>query len=194
MRNTVMSAIANLRSSGLLLGLRSVYGASMRANRPMPGIVTPATIGWNIVSSSWRPRKYHGALDGFGVRLMLASVCSGAFTNTDSRNANAVTTSAATNSTASRCGHTWTLSIGADFTSWIDPDFTTVRRRWVWPPGPTPTGGAAVGGAVAVATPPPDGASATSVPLAFALAAFERSSKWAGILLSASLGGAAGAS
>ena len=35
----------------------------------MPGMVTPATIGWNIVSSSWRPRKYHGALDGFGVWL-----------------------------------------------------------------------------------------------------------------------------
>ena len=41
---------------------------------PMPGMVTPATIGWNIVSSSCRPRKYHGAFDGFGVWLMLASV------------------------------------------------------------------------------------------------------------------------
>ena len=36
-------------------------------------MVTPATIGWNIVSSSCRPRKYHGAFDGFGVWLMLAS-------------------------------------------------------------------------------------------------------------------------
>ena len=40
---------------------------------PMPGMVTPATIGWNIVSSSCRPRKYHGAFDGFGVWLTLAS-------------------------------------------------------------------------------------------------------------------------
>ncbi len=47
----------------------------------MPGMVTPATIGWNIVSSSWRPRKYHGAFDGFGVWLRLASSSSGAFTN-----------------------------------------------------------------------------------------------------------------
>ena len=47
---------------------------------PMPGMVTPATIGWNIVSSSCRPRKYHGAFDGFGVWLKLASSSSGAFT------------------------------------------------------------------------------------------------------------------
>ena len=46
----------------------------------MPGMVTPATIGWNMVSSSCRPRKYHGALDGFGVSLTLASSSSGAFT------------------------------------------------------------------------------------------------------------------
>ena len=44
--------------------------------------------------------------------------------------------SAATNSTTSRCGHTWTLSCGVAFTSWIEPDLTTVSRRWVWPPGP----------------------------------------------------------
>ncbi len=37
-------------------------------------MVTPATMGWNMVSSSWRPRKYQGALDGFGVWLRLASV------------------------------------------------------------------------------------------------------------------------
>ena len=35
----------------------------------MPGMVTPATIGWNMVSSSCRPRKYHGALEGLGVWL-----------------------------------------------------------------------------------------------------------------------------
>ena len=41
-------------------------------------MVTPAIIGWNIVSSSCRPRKYHGALDGFGVWSKLASSSSGA--------------------------------------------------------------------------------------------------------------------
>ena len=56
----------------------------------MPGMVTPATIGWNIVSSSWRPRKYHGAFDGFGVWLMLASVSSGAFTKIEKTSRKAV--------------------------------------------------------------------------------------------------------
>ena len=131
MRKIVKMEMANLRSSGLLLGLRSVYGANMRANRPMPGMVTPATMGWNIVSSSWRPRKYHGAFDGFGVRLTLASCNSGALTKTEKTKVKAVHTSAATNSATSRCGHTCTLSVGTDLTSWMDPALTTVSRRWV---------------------------------------------------------------
>ena len=77
---------------------------------PMPGMVTPATIGWNIVSSSCRPRKYHGAFDGFGVWLRLASSSSGALTKIEKISTNAVMTSAATNSTTSRWGQTCTLS------------------------------------------------------------------------------------
>src|SRR4051812_2246112 len=130
-RNTVISAIANLRSSGLLLGLRSVYGARMSPNRPTPGIVTPAIIGWNIVSSSCRPRKYHGAFDGFGVWLMLANWSRGALTKIEKTNVKARQTREATNSAASRCGHVWTLSTGDALTSWIEPLLTTVRRRWV---------------------------------------------------------------
>ena len=49
----------------------------------MPGMVTPATIGWNIVSSSWSPRKYHGAFDGFGVLLKSARPSSGARTSAE---------------------------------------------------------------------------------------------------------------
>src|SRR5688572_28495751 len=97
----------------------------------MPRMVTPATIGWNIVSSSWRPRKYQGAFDGFGVRLKLASVSSGAFTKAENTIRNAVHTREATNSTTSRWGQTWTLSTGLALTSWIDPDLTTVSSRWV---------------------------------------------------------------
>ena len=41
---------------------------------------------------------------------------------------------------------------GVAFTSWIEPDLTTVSSRWVCPPGPAATGGAAVATAVAVAT------------------------------------------
>src|SRR4249920_2626235 len=79
-RKIVKIEMANFRSSGLFDGFESTYGAMMRRNRPMPGMVTPAIIGWNMVSSSCKPRKYHGAFDGFGVRLMLASSSSGAFT------------------------------------------------------------------------------------------------------------------
>ena len=39
--------------------------------------------------------------------------------------------SAATNSTASRWGQVCTLSTGVALTSWIEPDLTTVSRRWV---------------------------------------------------------------
>src|SRR6478609_9303625 len=120
-------------------------------NRAMPGMVTPATIGWNIVSSSCRPRKYHGAFDGFGVWFGLASCSSGAFTNTEKKNKNAVQASAATNSAASRCGQVCTLSTGLALTAWVEPDFTTVSRRWVWPPGPAARG-----------TPAPDTGAATT--------------------------------
>src|SRR5205823_8916518 len=131
MRNKVKRAMANLRSSGFWLGLRSLYGASISPKMPMPGMVTPATIGWNIVSSSCRPRKYHGALDGFGVRLTLASCSSGALTKMEKTKTKAVQASAATNSPSRRWGHVCTLSTGVAFTSWIEPDFTTVSSRWV---------------------------------------------------------------
>src|SRR6478672_4338845 len=90
MRKIVKIEITNFRSSGLFDGFLSMYGATMSRNSPIPGIVTPATIGWNIVSSSWRPRKYHGAFDGFGVRFTLASVCNGALTNVENTSKKAV--------------------------------------------------------------------------------------------------------
>ncbi len=105
--------MANFRSSGLLDGLRSVYGARIRAKRPMPGMVTPATIGWNIVSSSWRPRKYQGAFDGFGVWLMLARAQQrGVDHDREDEQERRCRPAATTNSTTSRWGHTWTLSSG----------------------------------------------------------------------------------
>src|SRR3954451_9941261 len=126
----------------------------------MPGMVTPATIGWNIVRSSCSPRKYQGAFDGFGVRLKLAMPSSGALTNVEKTSRKTVITSEATNSTTSRWGQVWTLSVGVALTSWIEPDLTTVSSRWVCPAGPTAGAGplgratapAAVGGAC-VATP-----------------------------------------
>src|SRR3954469_20419322 len=99
--------------------------------RPRPGMVTPATMGWNIVSSSWRPRKYQGAFDGFGVRLKLAVACNGAFTKVENTNRNSVIASDAQNSMTSRWGHTLTLSVGVALTSWMEPALTTVSSRWV---------------------------------------------------------------
>src|SRR5262245_20616294 len=152
-------------------------------------------MGWNMVSSSWRPRKYHGALDGFGVWLTFARARSGALTKVEKTSRNAVQASAATNSTPSRWGQTWTLSCGTALTSWIEPDLTTVSRRCVWPPGPAASGGpaAAVAGAGAVATavavpPPPPPASLS--PPARALAARGGAGRWAGMRLAASLVGA----
>src|SRR5687767_9987539 len=123
---TVISDVANLRSSGLLDGFLSMYGAKISTIRPTPGMVTPAIIGWNIVSSSCRPRKYHGALDGLGVWFGLECCSSGALTQIENRNVNSVQAMEATNSAASKCGHVWTLSIGCALTSWIEPDLTTV--------------------------------------------------------------------
>ena len=125
------NAMANFRSFGLFDGFESTYGAIIRMNRPMPGIVTPATIGWNIVRSSWRPRKYHGAFDGFGVWLTSARPSSGARTMAEKISSVAVMASAAANSTTKRCGQVWTLSCASARVCWIDPDFTTVSRRWV---------------------------------------------------------------
>src|SRR6266511_6181128 len=96
--NSVKIEIANLRSDGACDGFLSTNGATASRKMPMPGMVTPATIGWNIVSSSWRPRKYQGALDGFGVRFGLASCSSGALTKIEKTNTKARQTSEATNS------------------------------------------------------------------------------------------------
>ena len=98
----------------------------------MPGIVTPATIGWNIVSSSCRPRKYHGAFDGFGVLLKSARPSSGAFTSAEKIVRNAVTASDRgeldRRAGAARCGP---CPAASALTSWIEPDLTTVSSRWV---------------------------------------------------------------
>ena len=50
-----------------------------------PGNTTPASHGSKYTSISWRPRKYHGAFDGFGVTEGLAGCSSGAFRNIDHR-------------------------------------------------------------------------------------------------------------
>jgi hypothetical protein len=94
-------------------------------------MVTPATIGWNIVSSSCNPRKYHGAFDGFGVAFTSARPSSGALTSAEKIVVKAISDRIEANSITSRCGQTWTLSAASARVCWIEPDLTTVSRRWV---------------------------------------------------------------
>jgi hypothetical protein len=63
----VKTLMANLRSSGLLLGFLVHVGRPGSERRAHAGDGHAGDIGWNIVSSSCRPRKYHGAFDGLGV-------------------------------------------------------------------------------------------------------------------------------
>ena len=130
-RCTVMSEIANLRSSGLFDGLRSMIRGEDQTIRADAGMVTPATIGWNIVSSSCRPRKYHGAFDGFGVCVRVGELSNGALTKIEKQERER---------RAGQGGHELggeqvrpgvDLVDGWALTSWIDPDLTTVSSRWV---------------------------------------------------------------
>ena len=113
-----------------------------------------------------RPRKYHGAFDGFGVALTSASRSSGALTNTEKIVTKAVQKSAAPNSTMMRCGHVCTLSRGLALMSWIEPGLdhrkeslgvTCGGRSWSgaahWPPLERRWSPQAAG-ATAVAVPP----------------------------------------
>ena len=84
-----------------------------------------------MVSSSCRPRKYHGAFDGFGVLLKSARPSNGARTDGQKMVSAAVTMSSAANSTTRRCGQVCTLSWASARVCWIEPDLTTVSSRWV---------------------------------------------------------------
>jgi len=57
---------------------RSKYGMMAISASAADGTITPASAGCMWSSSSWRPRKYHGAFDGFGVLSTLAWPSSGA--------------------------------------------------------------------------------------------------------------------
>src|ERR1022692_2575983 len=78
----VNSQRINLRSAGRRLGFLSRYGIAISASTIKAGATTPPRRAeW--LTSSCRPRKYHGALAGFGVFAGLASSSRGAFRNSD---------------------------------------------------------------------------------------------------------------
>src|SRR5262249_35317125 len=71
---------------------------------------TPACQGSKKTSISCNPRKYHGAFDGFGVRVGLAGSSSGASTRSAHTSSSSVITIAHRNSERTRNGQVWTLS------------------------------------------------------------------------------------
>src|SRR5438128_2130525 len=72
------------------------------------GMTTPAIQGSKYTSISCNPRKYHGALDGFMVRVGLAGSSSGALSVIDHTIRITVTMIVASSSMRSKNGQTWT--------------------------------------------------------------------------------------
>src|SRR5262245_59331543 len=74
------------------------------------GSTTPACQGSKKTSISWRPRKYHGALDGFGVRVGLAGSSRGASDSSDHTSSSRMMPHDIRNSLRTRCGQVCILS------------------------------------------------------------------------------------
>src|ERR1700730_3740148 len=155
----VNSVMAILRSSGLVKGFRSMNGAAISPRMIHWGIVTPATCGWKYRRSSCRPRKYHGALDGFGVWLMFASSRKGALIHTETITRSSVAARIASISEAIRWGQVLTRSIGSFSTRWMASGLTTASRRWIrsGTPSPGPPTRSAPAAGAAAPTPAPTG-------------------------------------
>src|SRR5215831_7004757 len=88
----------------------SMYGITINPMMMNVGSTTPACQGSKKTSISCNPRKYHGAFDGFGVRVGLAGSSSGASTRSAHTSSSSVITMAHRNSERTRNGHVWTLS------------------------------------------------------------------------------------
>src|SRR3954453_4736389 len=74
------------------------------------GRMTPANQASKETSTSWRPRKYHGAFDGFAVFVGFAGSSSGASTTIDQMVMKAITNVPTSISSRTRYGQVWTLS------------------------------------------------------------------------------------
>src|SRR3989304_3477662 len=88
----------------------SRYGITISPMMMNEGSTTPACHGSKNTSISCRPRKYHGALDGFGVRVGFAGSSSGASTTSDHTISKTVMKIATRNSRRTRCGQVCTRS------------------------------------------------------------------------------------
>src|SRR2546426_823466 len=88
----------------------SMKGITMSPRMMNVGSTTPACQGSKKTSISCSPRKYHGAFDGFGVRVGLAGSSSGASTSNDQTVSRIMIAIDMRNSLRTRCGHVWILS------------------------------------------------------------------------------------
>src|SRR5438477_3774152 len=88
----------------------SMYGITISPRMMNDGSTTPACHGSKKTSISWRPRKYHGAFDGFGVRVGLAGSSSGASESSDHTSSSRMMPIDIRNSARTRCGQVWILS------------------------------------------------------------------------------------
>ena len=91
------------------------------------GKATPAISGGKRESSSCRPRKYQGALEGFGVMPGLAWPSNGACNQTETRIKKAVIATAAMNSLKTNSGKETTIS--SSLSSRTVDGASTERRR-----------------------------------------------------------------
>ena len=78
----------------------------MRPTMISEGMITPAIHGSKYTSISCRPRKYHGAFEGFMVRVGFDGSSSGAFSVIDHTIRITVTMIAARNSMRNKYGQT----------------------------------------------------------------------------------------
>src|SRR3990172_6931726 len=95
--------------------LRSTYGIRSKKARATVGTRTPAQALSMCSSSSWRLRKYQGALDGLGVTLRFARFKRGALMKTERIRKVTVNSTAETNSMKTRSGQTRTSSSRSRF-------------------------------------------------------------------------------
>src|SRR2546425_4832064 len=102
--------MATLRSDGRRLGLRSRNGTRIMSTITKVGKATPAIRGGKRESSSCRPRKYQGALEGVGVMPGLDWASKGACNQTETRIKKAVMAAAAMNSLKANSGEETNIS------------------------------------------------------------------------------------
>src|SRR5260370_19220555 len=88
----------------------SRYGISIGPTRMKLGSTTPAYHGSKNTSISCRPRKYHGAFDGCGVRVGVDGCASGALSNSDHTVNAMMTSSVIRNSLRTRNGQVCSFS------------------------------------------------------------------------------------